>query len=233
MIVFCGGMMRAGSVLQFLLADGVVRANGAGRSPVCNGDGKEELHFARWSLEDQIYVFKGHGPWRDKQELMDEIAAERVQVLTTIRDPRDIMVSMMSKWGRSLIGELREQNLQRSLEDAVWWKANVPVQNLYARRYEDFWDDLVNEAHRIAEFLDLPLLEGQARQIAKGISLERNRERSARLEKIDPATYLTAGHVTSDGKPGQWWLKLADWQVAAVERVAGGWMDANGYARRG
>ena len=106
--------------------------------------------------------------------------------------------------------------------------------------YEDVIEDIETEAKRIAAHFGIPFSISEAKLIASGNTLERQKERiqearsdPSRLTTNNDTTFdswslLHLNHITS-GKAGDWKHVLTPEQVRLTENIAGEWLDKQKY----
>ncbi len=161
--VFCGGMIRAGSTLQYQIASELIERADLGRRTTFIPPAD---HAA--ALADPppfgLSTFKTH-------QLTDPVAAQcragGAVALYIFRDLRDVVSSFQRKEGVRLAGQqLTDQVLELVRTDAAW--RSLP--HVYVSRYEDVILSLGAEVRRIAEFLGVPCPEAVERQIAGDLS---------------------------------------------------------------
>lgn len=234
--VFCGGMFRAGSTLQFQIVAHVVEQAGLGRRVPWAPPEEFPRIRDEWSEYCRLKVFKTHRMTGAIQAEFDRCDAKAVYIY---RDLRDVVASWIRKhdaafdrvfFDRDLVGE--------SLAMYDLWTAR---QSVLISRYEDAVSDLPAEVARIATFLGVGLTPAECDRVAVDYSIDRQLARIGKL-KEDPARGASGGtgqvfdrdsllhtnHIAS-GRHGAWSDVLTDLQVAMIERQAGGWLVDRGY----
>jgi FkbM family methyltransferase len=216
--VFCAGMMRSGSTVQYQLVQRIVESSGRGEGVwYCKPQDFPRLYEKR-KREPKTFVMKCHNylPW------IDELVRDgRAVVLYTYRDLRDAIVSYMRVEKRSFEGVINEGWLEQRLEDdAAWYHAP----GVHRMRYEDWISDLEGESLRIAALLGIDLSKAEAAAIAEEFGFEAQRARLPELEN----RIMYPEHVHS-GESGQWRHALSVEELDFLESVIGEWLLARGY----
>jgi len=191
-VITCAGLRSAASTLQWQIATHLIEANGLGTGAVLNA-GYDEATYQ----SDKMLALKTHLP-------------SSGTIVTTTRDPRDVICSLMDR---------RDQPYEEALTDLVSYinsqsRSDGPL--TYSARYEDFTHNLKQEVLNIAAFLGLPCSEKLASEIATTYSLEQNRKR------------LRDTHIT-DAAIGKYKDRLSPEQIKKVEKNTGDWMRKHGY----
>jgi hypothetical protein len=231
--IFCCGMKRSGSTLQFQLTAHLVEQTGQG----------ERLGWAE-RFEEAVAQSEGIAGWKVYKThnyspamgaMLTRGEAKGVYVY---RDLRDVLVSSMHKreapferlWSRDVLAEMVE-NFQH-------WTSHP---NVLVSRYETMMADLPAEVERIAAHLGLPLKAGEAAQIAQDYSVDKQIERIQTANDllhlpgvkgggIDKHSQLHKNHISDEqGQVGQWRRHLTPEQVGLIEAKYGDWLVAQGY----
>lgn len=232
MWIFCGGMRRSGSTLQFQLTAHLVEQAGRGaRVGPATPDEFPRLR-AEYAERPGWKVFKTH---RRTDEMLAELEKGSARGVYVYRDVRDVIVSRINRSGRSFERIWRE-SLDSVLESFEQWTS---LDAVLVSRYEDMVADVAGEVRRIGAHLDIAVTLEESQEIAAQYTparqLERIRqaketglvERSARVA-FDPVSNLHANHISS-GQSEQWSTALSRRQLALVEGRAEGWLIAHGY----
>lgn len=236
MWVFCCGMQRSGSTLQFQLAARLLEDAGRGRR--VEWVPPEEFPAVRDRLagDPGWKVFKCH---LCTEAMAAELRSGRGAGIHVHRDLRDVMVSAMRKY-RTGFEDLWDGGFLRGclLNDRRWTR----LPRVLVARYDDLVADPATEVERIARHLDVAVDRGGAERLAADFGVERQAQRieearlAGRLRRahgnaeawFDPETNLHTDHL-GGGVTGGWRSILTPEQVAAVETRAGGWLIARGY----
>jgi hypothetical protein len=235
MWVFCCGMIRSGSTVQYHLTKDIVEVKMGG---VALGAIVEPHEFSE--LYDQhahtggTFVIKCHEFVPDAIPLFEGGEAKAVYVY---RDIRDVIVSHLWKT-RTAFRETTVRKLLHSMLAAYYEWNNLG--DILVSEYEEMVADLKQEALRIAEYLGIDISESFALELAKKYSIEQQKRRIQSFDYqsggvrvgphlYDPVTLLHDNHIRS-GKCGQWMTELSPLQVGLIEEVAHDWMTDRGYS---
>lgn len=232
MWIFCAGMRRSGSTLQFQLTAHLVEQAGRGaRVEPATPDEFPRLQ-ADPAGQDGWKVFKTH---RRTDEMLAELQGGNAKGVYVYRDVRDVIVSRINRSGRSF-ERIWKESLDSVLESFEQWTS---LDAVLVSRYEDMVADVAGEVRRIAAHLDIAVSREESQEIAAQYTparqLERIREaqetglveRSPRVA-FDPVSNLHVNHIRS-GQSEQWSTALSRRQLALVEGRAEGWLVAHGY----
>jgi hypothetical protein len=235
--VFCGGMMRSGSTVQYQITRELVVRSGAGR-----GVGwiePDKFPITRDQYKDheitQLLVVKSHYVPAGAVPLLQEMQAV---VVYSFRDIRDVVVSLMHKmhksfWRIFLLTDYVRMNLKAYYQ---WTSYNQTLVSEYGAMTED----LTREVMRIANHLAINVDDLTIRDIANRYSLGNQVRRIkdfdyessgvalTRDHKYHPDLLLHNDHIHS-GKTGQWKTDLTDFQTGLIECVAYTWLQEVGY----
>lgn len=237
MWVFCAGMMRSGSTLQYQIAKTLAEGAGRGIGVGSCAPGRFRELLDRYDDPTRLRVVKTH---RYVPTAHARLRRGTARALYIYRDVRDVVVSMMHKEGWSFRRVARSGLVEQLLEDDAIWSAQP---NTLVSVYEEVTGDVRAEVERIAAFLGIEADEADLDRIAEQHSLARQKRRIEGFDfgrggvaegsknLLDPDTLLHHNHVRS-GQSGQWAEELAPAEVAEVERAAGPWLVARGYPLR-
>jgi hypothetical protein len=231
MWVFCSGMHRSGSTVQYQIAAHLVEQAGRGEritfhKPEAFGEVRE-AHAAG----DRLLVFKAHGL---SDAIRDELRAHGGIVITAHRDIRDVVVSAMRKNNWTFRHIWRIGRLRHWTTRFEEW-ALVP--GAMVSRYDRLSVDLPGETVRIADMLGIPLAADAACRIAAEYAADRQRERTVAVQeerqrgqavKYDPHSLLHHNHIAS-GAVGGYRTVLRPAEIRAIEDACGEWMARWGY----
>jgi len=233
MWVFCGGMFRSGSTVQYQIASHLVEHHGRGRRITWHSPHEFEAVRLAHAGESGLLVFKAHGPTPAMREELDRRGG---RVITVHRDIRDVVVSALRKNGWSFRHVWKHGYLQRWTRRFEEWAA---IPGVMVSRYDRLAEGLEDEARRIAGLLELPADDALATGVAADYAIDRQRERTAGIcttqsrgmtTKFDPHSLLHFNHVAS-GEVGIFRHMLAPAEIRAIEDVCGEWLDRWGYQR--
>ncbi|BDQ34341.1 sulfotransferase family protein [Pseudodesulfovibrio portus] len=234
MWVFAGGMQRAGSTLQYQMAGGIVEHCGLGRRVTWHDPGDHERVLAD-DGGDELLVFKSHELTPAIRRAVD---AGRGRCLYIYRDLRDVISSMMDKFGCRFTPE-QAATTARSLMAAHAAWTSIP--DTHVARYEDVINDMATEINSLARYLGAAVDAPFAARLAADLAPARQAERIRQAAQSDtmvrvsesiayhPDTLLHENHLL-DGRPGRYRDRLSSELVEAVEGQAAQWLREHGYA---
>jgi len=243
--VFVAGTYRSASTMHYLMTEAIVERTNNGK-----GIG--------YHTEDKLVEFdvEGNKPFvvckvfqflPDGFKKPNETEAKpsygkvihdkgRMMSVVSVRDPRDIIVSMRKR------GDGREggfdferavtENLPVWLGDVIKWIDFDPVCS-YWSKFEEFTQNLLRETRAIAKHLEIDLSYSLAKSIAKELTVSAQRKRQEEhknakpeerehpwLPSIPGIVFGTSGHY-------QTWLNAAERRM--VEDANRGFMERFGY----
>lgn len=231
MWVFCGGMMRSASTLQYQITAQLVEAAQLGRRlQWTEAENFPELQH-RLSQDSSWKVYKTHICTQSMIEEFDQANAIGVYIY---RDIRDAFTSQMVKDGVSPRALLDSDFIQVCLDNYYHW-SQLP--QVLISRYETVMKNLPNEVLRIAQHLGIDLNFEQAQQIASDFSLAKQQSRIEQSQAIcdteyhqfDQHSLLHINHIHS-GQVGRWKTELRREDVEQIENQARAWMQDQGYS---
>ena len=147
--VFCGGMLRSGSTLQYNMAAELVERHKIGKREMWIDD--HSGYFANAPGGADLIVFKSH--------LLSPQIEERVKgsgsiVLTCFRDVRDCVASWQVKTGSKLSLEDGLSCAAGAISNFALWE-EIDCPRKLVSRYEDFVGNVAGETRRIAGLIGL------------------------------------------------------------------------------
>jgi Sulfotransferase domain len=236
MWIFCAGMKRSGSTLQYQIASHLVEGVGRGfRLPWSPSHEFPEVR-ERHADSHAWLLFKSH-------ECTPEMAAEFLdhdaRGLYTFRDLRDVIASQMVFLGTSFERLWSTGFLNECVEQHAAWTTQP---RMFVTRYEATIDDPLGHVQQIAEHLEIRVKKSQVAEIAADYSFENQQARIANTQhtswrhvpavdkelRFDPRTLLHHNHLGS-GRPGAWAEILSADERLRVEDAFGGWLLDHGY----
>lgn len=228
MLVICGGLMRTGSVAMFQIMREIVEVTGHGTAPVLPLNHELEAwdrNVASWANTEFITVTKLHRwlpllePYRDS-----------MRVVMTIRDMRDVVVSLMNFRGGTFEDTLNSQAVIGNLDGQDEWEEKVPEESLLKVRYEDFMFDRASTTSKVASHMGITISSRLADNIQRKWDLRANIARSKMNFDQGDREYMNPRHISS-GRTQQWRKALTPDQVMQVEEFVGrDWFVDNGYS---
>jgi len=233
--IFCCGMQRSGSTLQFQIAADLVENAGLGkRVEWIKSDEFPEIRekhaeYTKWK------VFKNHVL---TDEMRTEFDCRHAMGVYVFRDLRDVIVSAMKKYSMSF-NELWDSDfLGECLTQFDRWTS---LPSVLVSKYEDVVVDLPAEVERIAFHLGIKPEADELRRIAAEYAMEKQKQRIQQARQrgglkqgvadgsqYDPYSNLHSNHIQS-GAIDEWKNHLSLHQVALIEDRARDWLVAHGY----
>lgn len=234
MWVFCCGMKRSGSTVQYQITREIVETNGLGKALGWVEPAQFPQLKATYTDFHGFLVVKSHRYLETAEDLFMKKQAKAVYVY---RDIRDVVISMMEKYQAPFWKIVASGNIQRILKDYQRWNG---VNDILVSRYDTMVADLQLETLRIADHLGVKLNDRSARGIAQKYSLEQQLERIRGFDynnvgaksgssTYDPVSLLHPNHIRS-GKTGQWTTRLSGIQSALIEDIGFIWLIEKGYS---
>lgn len=229
--VFCCGMKRSGSTLQYQITKEIVESAGVGKA--IGGVYRSTFNdvYDKYAEDDGLLVVKCHDYFSDMQRLSD---AQKVKAIYSYRDIRDVIVSMLNATDQSFWHLMRAGFVERMLNNYQHW---TTMQDVMVTQYENMVADVPAEVSKIARFLEISLDEQTSKDIAERYELKRQKERiekgnfpvteTGRI-KPDPQSLLLHRHINS-GASEQWRHALTAMQIGLIEDIAEQWMIAHKY----
>jgi hypothetical protein len=234
MWVFCCGMYRSASTLQFQITTELVKQAGIGQQVGwIDADRFAEVR-SRYDQDTGLKVIKVH-------KCTDSISAEFIKTnaigIYTYRDVRDVYASMMKQRHKSFEFLWNEGFLESCLDNYRKW-TNLP--NVLVSRYKEIIADPTHEVERIANHLHIKTNAEACGKIARSYTIEVQQERiSAFKQKLlqlqrsptdhreifdyhDNNTLLHMNHIDSI-KTGRWKDDLSSNEVEQIERTVKDW----------
>jgi hypothetical protein len=233
MWVFCCGMQRSGSTLQYNIAKDMVEALNIGEG-LGYIEAQEFAPFSRKYLDaGKYYIIKSHAFIPEYQTLCK---SNQALALYTYRDMRDVILSLMrinsTPFYKVLLGGAVQEMIQN---DALWSSTNGTLRS----KYEEFVNDLEGEAIRVARHLNITINKNLVDQIIQNNSMDaqktkiggfnwENSEEDSRTAAYMPGTLLHSNHIQS-GKIAEWKTAFSSGQIILIELLTYQWLAKNGY----
>lgn len=223
--------MRTGSVAMFQIMREIAESFEQGYAPVLPLNHEMETwekNVDEWANTNLWVVLKLHR-WIPLLEPYVELEASRARVVMTIRDIRDVAVSLMHFRDDTFEGVLNSRVLRGNIEGQAEWEAKVPSANLLKIRYEDFMADRTATTQKVAYHMGATLFPAFAATVQKKWTIGANLARSARDYPEDHPEYMNKRHIYK-GAIGYWKEQLSTNQVRQIEDLVGEeWFIENGY----
>ena len=234
--IFCAGMMRSGSTLQYQLAAELVERRGLGRRLGYAAEADfPRVRRAADAGTSGCKVFKAHTCTAEMQSLFGE---GRACALYIFRDLRDVALSLMRKYTFTFEDLLAARWLDQVVADGEEW---TRLPGVLVSCYEKTVGDLREEVERIAAHLGIAISPAACLELAAAHDLERQREHVRKIQRrkaaedpqgalfFDERTLLHHDHIRS-GAVGEWRRVFTLAQTALLEDRFKGWLLARGYA---
>lgn len=229
MIVFCGGMIRSGSTLQFQIAARLMESRGVGeRWP----------YLEPGPLDDRLRDLEGtpfHGVIKTHELTpcaITRLRRNEARALYSFRDLRDVAVSAMRAFGHDWPGMKSERVLANAVAQEALWRAQPGV---LVQRYEQLVNDLPTAVADIAQHLGITLLAGEADALAKEYSMDRQRKKIAdwaaapgQNNAFHPTELLYGNHIDR-GEIGTWKQRLDATAAKEISVHFSDWLSNHGY----
>jgi hypothetical protein len=230
--VFCGGMIRSGSTLQYQVASELIERLGLGRRTGYVPP-SEHTRMLAGTPAGMLGTFKTH---ELTEPIADQVRRNRSVALYIHRDLRDVVSSLQQKEGARLEGEHLAGTVRELLRRDSQWRA---LPRVYVSRYEDVIFGLGSEVLRIAGFLAISCPGSLATEIASVLSYREQEQGIAAaaeqdLIAVNPTnvyhrhTLLHRNHFQG-GLIGRYRVDLTAGQRAVIEDIAGPWLAQYGY----
>ncbi len=242
MDILCVGMYRACSTWQYEVAAHLLeQSHGGQRLGYVCGD-----EYARLPANNRsgtgwriLKCHEGHPAFRSALHSGNALA------LYAIRDPRDVVYSMMHKRQQSFETFLTQGMIHQILANDQEWTERVSGARL-DQRYEQIIAEPATSVLEIAQFIGKAISRRQAGHIASEYSFEANQRRTrqtadslraAGLDLADPSnaivqddnTLLHWNHMRQ-GKVGDWCARANLSERYVMACLLNGWLQNHGYA---
>jgi hypothetical protein len=232
MFIFCGGVFRSGSTLQYQIVSQLVEDfDLGGRITWHSPDDFSEIRRS-YGKQHRILVFKAH---KLTSEMKEEVEANGAIIMTVHRDIRDVVVSAMKKNRWSFRKIWRNDRLRYWTKRFDEW-AQQPQAHVF--RYSDLITDLPQTVQAIANQLGLTISHSQASDLANQYSIENPKARAYEVAakqqsgaistKFDPHSLPHHNHIATGGI-GEYKTFLKPHQISATEEQCSQWMSRWGY----
>lgn len=236
MWVFCGGMFRSGSTVQYQVTSHLVEHGGQGRRVPRYAPDEFDAARQAYAGTGGLLIFKSHGV---SAPIREELESHGGRVITVHRDIRDVAASAIRKNGWTFRHIWKHGLLDRWTRRFEEW-AGLP--GALVSRYDTMIAALDTEAERIGTHLGLPVPRSLAAAIREEYSFDRQRQRVMEVQarkqrrelaaKYDDHSQLHYNHIAS-GEVGVFREVLAAAEIRAIEDACGPWMSRWGYPPEG
>ena len=227
MIAICGGLMRTGSVAMYQIMGAIVLVKEAGHTPVLPHGIEAEYvddNVAKWAKGDGVTVIKLHR-WRESLEPVKD----RIKVVMTIRDMRDVVVSLMRFRRGNFQSSVHSAAFKGNIEGQAEWEEKVPRENLLTVRYEEFVPERRETIYKVANHIGRRVSAVQAADIDRTWDMAANIERAKKGYSSNHPEYMSERHI-HNALSGKWATELTPEQVQEIVDTAGPeWFLENDY----
>jgi hypothetical protein len=242
MDILCVGMYRACSTWQYDVAAHLVEQYYRGtRLGFVQSHEYARLPHARTGAWRVLKSHEG-GP-----AFAHALCSGRALALYAIRDPRDVVCSMLHKRQQDFDTFLRQGMVHQILANDRFW-TRQPKPAVLCQRYEALIAKPAAGVREIADHLRIALPQGAEHAIADQFSFEANKKRTEdaahRLKVLgvdtavpesavyfDPHSLLHWNHLR-EGRVGAWAAQTTRREQAILSLILGQWMTAHNYADR-
>lgn len=240
MWVFCCGMFRSASTLQFQITSRIVKDQGLGQQ-IGWIDAKRFAEVRKECESNSGFkVIKVH---LCTNEIAEAFHNNEAIGIYTFRDLRDVYASYMSQRMKPFHYLWNEGLLDTCLESHRWWTS---LPHILVSHYEDLVADLPGEVQRIANHLGVTLNGETCEQIASDYSIEHQQKRIHQFKQTllkternpddhreivdyhDENSLLHVNHIHS-AKTGRWQAELTDTEAATIVNYVKDWCALNQY----
>lgn len=193
MIVFCNGMIRAGSTLQYNLVRGLIEKShlgeGVGYFTVDQLNAMER-EVEEWKNSQKLYIIKSHQLLPGVLELVEQNVA---RICYSFRDVRQVATSAIYKWGWDF------DTLVDSLDDAIktFDELSLVQRGVLTQRYENIVSNVENEVRHIVSFLNITVSDQVIDEVINENSLEAVLKKTAMVDPSATSPKASLRHTWS------------------------------------
>jgi hypothetical protein len=234
MWIFCGGMQRAASTLQYQVASEIVEHYGLGYRLTWY-DSKEHDRIIDEHNENSDYkVFKSH---IYSNKIKEQFNKRNAIGLYIYRDVRDVVSSLKEKNNTDYDDAHLKVLVNNVISQYHEWN-NSPY--VYMSRYENVINSLKSEIISIGKFIGVLLDNDFINECEKKFSLQKQKELIIRCSLSDslvtvnktniyePVSLLHMNHISS-GLVGRYKSNISIEQLDIITTIAKDWLQNNGY----
>ena len=229
--IFCGGMYRSGSTLQYNIASEIIE-----RLKIGTREKYYPIHeeYFKNKLSEDYKTFKSHILSR---EIEEQIKNNNAYVLLTYRDIRDVMASWQKK-----------NNFIFTLEDGLKWASNtirtferwenISCKKKLISKYEIFNGNIKEEVARISELIGFDIENDIADKIEEIMQIDKLQKRLESLSNDqieidnnlswDKKTLIHLDHFQG-GIIGKYKNELDIELQKMIKKEFNSWLCAHGY----
>lgn len=232
--VFCAGMIRSGSTLQFQLASSIIEATSLGRRMKYAAESEFESVLKATPESDELKIFKAHVCTPPMANLCRSGSAV---VLYCYRDIRDVAVSAMRKFSMTFESLVEARWLDQAISDFSAWTS---MPRVLISKYEEMIGSIGDEAFRISGFLGAGIGNVDLKAISDDFSIPAQLERIKALRQRYPSMIAASDIVFDDkellhhnhihkGEIGAWRSELPSVQQRFLTDRYRSWLLSTGY----
>lgn len=234
MWIFCGGMQRSASTLQYQIASTIVEKYNRGQRISWHSIIEHKKVIEKHNIFEGYYVFKSHILTKEIKEQFEKKNAVGIYIY---RDIRDVISSLKEKNNTDYTIEQLEIMIKQMIKQHDLW---ISESSTYVSKYENVICDLKKEVQNIAKHIGIEIDKDFINKTA--IELNKDKQKKNILKKIndpamvtvdqtnkyDPYTLLHVNHILS-GDSGRYKKNLSKNQVRIINQLAKNWLKTNGY----
>lgn len=240
MWVFCCGMYRSASTLQFQITTQLVQEAQVGQKVGwIDADRFAEVR-SRYKNDTGLNVIKVH---KCTDAIISEFKKNNATGIYTFRDVRDVYASMMKQRQKPFEFLWNEGFLASCLDNYKRW---TTLSNVLVSEYSNIIGNVEGEVKRIAAHLNIPVDSDTCHTMAQSYTLEAQQERiesfRKKLEKMsrhpndhreivdyhDENSLLHMNHIDAV-KAGRWKDDLSVQEAEQIEKQVEVWCQDNEY----
>lgn len=229
MWIFCGGMSRSGSTVQYQIVSKLVEDSGLGKRIgwVYPND------FP--TVRDKYSNFKGWKVIKSHvctNEMVEELETN-FRGVYIYRDLRGVFLSLMMKDNVSFNNIWFNRIVDKAVDNYYRW---TDLNGMMISRYNELIEDMSGEVAKIASHLEIEISMDRCQQIADEFSIKEQKKRIENISdseinerNIVDSTSLLHGNHISNGAVDSWRDLLKPKQIAMIERRYSEWLENNSY----
>ena len=234
MWIFCCGMPRSGSTLQYQLTKEIVESNNVGKGLGWVEPEQFPNLQTNYMNDNRLLVIKCHSYINGAQDLISRGEAKAIYVY---RDLRDVIVSIMNKNKTSFRHVMQSGFIHSILQEYDNWNK---LNDIFVAKYENMIKDLAQETLKIAKYIGVDLDKSSAVKIAGKYTIEQQVKRIQSFDyntygvrsgknNYDPDFLLHDSHIFS-GNTKQWIKMLSPFEIGLIEDIAYDWLLDKNYS---
>lgn len=233
MWIFCGGMNRSGSTLQYQIVAEIVERKNMGKRIEWIQPETFNILVKKYKDYKKYKVFKSH---ICNEDIKSE-CNNNGKIVYIIRDLRDIVVSLMKKRNVDFEKVINTKKIDKGIENYYKW---INFKDIYISYYENVILNLSIEVKNIAKFLNIEINDIDAEYIANYLSFENQKKTINNFQKdkltnfnnsyFDKYSLLHCNHIV-DGKIGKWKDELTTKEINIIENKYGGFLEEHKYIK--